>query len=198
MKSRETAVCAVLAVVLLFGVYHEFGEAARGGGKLLPARIAIVSIQRVLIEGEKAKVWDSKMRVEGEKMRSELEKLRDEIVAEEAILKTRNPESGDYDRLSRELMEKAVMLKAKDNFFQQDIMIRQERWTENAFKQVLAAAEKVAKDKGVDSVLAKEDYQWPARSANELAIVMRTSKVLYHAAGLDITDAVLSAWNAAK
>lgn len=198
MRSREKVVCAVLAVVLLFGVYHEFGGAAGGGGKLLPARIAIVSIQRVLTEGEKAKAWDLKMRVEGEKMRSELEKLRDEIVAEEAILKTRKPEGSDYERLSRELMEKAMMLKAKDNFFQQDIMVRQERWTENAFKQVLAAAEKVAKDKGVDIVLAKEDYQWPARSANELAIVMRTSKVLYYAAGLDITDAVLSAWNAAK
>lgn len=198
MKSREAVVCAVLAMVLLFGVYHEFGGAAGDDGKLLPARIAIVSIQRVLIEGEKAKAWDSKMRAEGEKMRSELEKLRDEIVAEEAMLKTRKPESSDYERLSRELMEKAMMLKAKDNFFQQDIMVLQERWTENAFKQVLAAAEKVAKAKGVDIVLAKEDYQWPSRSANELALVMRTSKVLYSAAGLDITDAVLSAWNAAK
>jgi Skp family chaperone for outer membrane proteins len=63
---------------------------------------------------------------------------------------------------------------------------------------VLAVAEKVAKDKGVDIVLAKEDYQWPARSANELAIIMRTSKVLYSAVELDITDAVLSAWNAEK
>lgn len=198
MKSRDTVVCAMLVVVLLFGVYHEFGGAAGDGGKLLPARIAIVSIRKILTEGEKAKAWDSKMKVEGEKMRSELEKLRDEIVAEEAILKTRKPEGSDYERLSRELMEKAMMLKAKDNFFQQDIMIRQERWTENAFKQVLAATEKVAKDKGVDIVLAKEDYQWPSRSANELAIVMRTSKVLYYAAGLDITDAVLSAWNAAK
>jgi Skp family chaperone for outer membrane proteins len=198
MKSREAVICAVLVMVLLFGVYHEFGGAAGGDGKLLPARIAIVSIQKILTEGAKAKAWDSKMQVEGERMRSELEKLRDEIIAEEAILKTRNPESGDYDRLSRELMEKAITLKAKDNFFQQDIMVRQERWTENAFKQVLAVAEKVAKDKGVDIVLAKEDYQWPARSANELAIIMRTSKVLYSAVELDITDAVLSAWNAEK
>ena len=154
--------------------------------------------KKILTEGEKAVAWDLKMKVDSGAMKAELEKLQDAIVAEEAILKTRNPESSDYDRLSRELTEKAIMLKAKDNFFQQDIMIRQERWTENAFKQVLAAAEKVAKDKGVDIVLAKEDYQWPARSANELAIVMRTSKVLYHAAELDITDAVMAAWNAAK
>ena len=198
MKSRETVVCAVLVMVLLFGVYHEFGGAAGDGGKLLPARIAIVSIQKILTEGEKAVAWDLKMKVDGEAMKAELEKLRDAIVAEEAILKTRNPESSDYDRLARELTEKAIMLKAKDKFFQQDIMTRQERWTENAFKQVLAAAEKVAKDKGVDIVLAKEDYQWPTRSANELASVIQTSTVLYGAAGLDITDAVLSAWNAAE
>ena len=198
MKSRETVVCAVLVVVLLFGVYHEFSGAAGDGGKLLPARIATVSIQKILNEGEKGVMWDLKIKIEKEKMRAELKKLDDEIVAERVILKTRKPESSDYDRLSRELMGKIIMLKAKDNFFQQDIMIRQERWTENAFKQVLAAIEKVAKDKGVDIVLAKEGYQWPTRSANELASVIQTSTVLYGAAGLDITDAVLSAWNAAE
>ena len=198
MKSRETVVCAVLVVVLLFGVCHEFGGAAGVGGDILPASIGIVSIQGVLTEGEKSLAWNTKMQAESEKMRAELEKLRDEIIAEEAILKTRKPDSSDYERLSRELMEKAVTLKTKDSFYQQDMMSRQERWTEESFKQVLAAIEKVAKEKGVDIVLAKEDYQWPASSANELAIVIRTSKVLYHASELDITGDVLSAWNAAK
>ncbi|MBW8034793.1 MAG: OmpH family outer membrane protein [Planctomycetes bacterium] len=198
MKSRTSVVFAVLVIVLLFGVYHEFGDAASSKKDFLPARIGVVNVQQVLLAGDKNKSWDTIIRGEGERMRTELVQLRDEIVAGEGKLKTKSPDSSDYTRLERELMEKAANLKAKEEFFQQDMMSRQHRWAEKSFREVLTAAETVAKDKGLDIVLVREDYQWPVNSANELVNIMRTSKVLYNSEELDITDAVLAAWNAAK
>ncbi len=198
MKSRTSVVFVVLAMIVLFGVYHELGGAASNKKGFLPARTGIVSIQRVLQESNKSKSWDIMIQAEVDKMKSELLQLRNEVTAGEEKLKTRSPESGDYIRLSRELMEKAAMYKAKEEFFQQDMMARQQRWTEKSFREVLAAVETVANDKGLDIVLAKEEYHWPVNSANELMLVMRTSKVLYNSDELDITESVLAAWDAAK
>lgn len=198
MKSRETVVCAVLVVVLLFGVYHEFGGAAGGDEKLLPARIGVVSMHKVLTEGEKAKAWKVKIDLEMKQMEDETKKLKNEFDADKAILKTRTPGSEDYDRLLRELMEKDMKLQVKEDFISQYFVARQAKWEEGSFKDVLEVIATVAKEKGIDVVLAKEDHQWPLESAKEYAMVRQTSKVLYHTAELEITDAVLSAWNAAK
>ena len=198
MKSRETVLCAVLVSVLLFGVYHEFGGAAGGEVKLLPARVCVVSVHRVLTEGDKAKVWKMKIDVEVSKAEDDIKKLKDDFVADKAILKTRKPDSEDHDRLLRELMEKDMELQVKENFYSQYFIARQTKWEESSFRDVLEVIEKVAKEKGIDIVLAMEDYRWPLESAKEYAMVRQTSKVLYHATDLDITDAVLSAWNATK
>ena len=197
MKSRTSIVFVIFAMVLLFGVYHEFGNAASKKG-FLPARTGVVNMQKVLIEGDKNKSWDIMIQAEAEGMRSELTQLRNEILAGDEKLKTKSPDSSDYTRLSRELMEKTATLKAKEEFFQQDMMSRQQRWAEKSFKEVLKATEAVAKDKGLDIVLVKEEYQWPLNNANELMLVMRTTKVLYSSEELDVTDAVLATWNAAK
>lgn len=198
MKSRTSIVFVVFAMVLLFGVYHEFGDAASSKGEFLPARIGVVSVQKVLLDGDKNKSWDTVIRAEGARMKAELEQIRSEIIAGDAKLKTKSPDSSDYTRLERELMEKAANLKAKEEFFQQDMMSRQHRWAEKSFRGVLKAVDTVAKDKGLDIVLVKEEYRWPVNSANELVSVMRTSKVLYNSEELDVTDAVLAAWNLAK
>ena len=46
---------------------------------------------------------------------------------------------------------------------------------------------------GLDMVLAKEDYQFPSASSNELLLTIKTSKVLYSSDELNITNEVLVA-----
>jgi len=198
MKSRTSILFVVFAVVLLFVVYHEFGGAAGSKQEFLPARIGVVSVQKVLLEGDKNKSWDTIIQAEGARMKAELEQIRSEIVAGDEKLKTKSPDSSDYALLERKLMEKTATLKAKEEFFQQDMMSRQHRWAEKSFREVLKATETVAKDKGLDIVLVREEYRWPVNNANELVNVMRTSKVVYNSEELDITEAVLAAWNAIK
>ena len=88
MKSRTSIVFVVLAMVLLFGVYHEFGGAASSKKEFLPARIGVVSVQKVLLEGDKNKSWDTIIQAEGARMKAELMQIRSEIVAGEEKLKT--------------------------------------------------------------------------------------------------------------
>lgn len=198
MKSREKVVCAVLVALLLFGVYHEFGGAAGGDGKLLPARVGVVSIQKVFIESKTGKAWKLKYDAEREDTIAELKKLNKEIVEKAEILKVRNRESSDYTDLLRELTEKNITFQAKENFYPKYYRDQQARWEEDSFISVLAVIEKTAKAKGIDIVLAKEEYQWPSVSADEFAMVKQTSKLLYHVPELDITDAVIAAWDATK
>lgn len=198
MKSREKVVCAVLVALLLFGVYHEFGGAAGGDGKLLPARVGVVSIQKVFIESKTGKAWKLKYDAEREDTIAELKKLNKEIIEKAEILKVRNRESSDYTDLLRELTEKNITFQAKENFYPKYYRDQQARWEEDSFISVLAVIEKTAKAKGIDIVLAKEEYQWPSVSADEFAMVKQTSKLLYHVPELDITDAVIAAWDATK
>jgi Skp family chaperone for outer membrane proteins len=85
------------------------------------------------------------------------------------------------------------LLDAKEKFYQQDLTFKEQQWTEQLYMEIVAAIGNVAEQKGLDLVLAKEDNQFPAASPNELLLIIKTSKVLFHADDMDITNEVLAA-----
>ena len=63
-------------------------------------------------------------------------------------------------------------------------------WTEKMYLEVLNAVGKIAKQKGYDLVLEKDEIELPAASATELMLIIRTHKVLYNNDDMDITSEV--------
>ena len=66
------------------------------------------------------------------------------------------------------------------------------------YQDIIRSVEKVAQARGLDLALAKEDLTVPTVNVRELMTLIRTSKVLYNADKLDITDEVLAAVDSMK
>jgi len=149
-------------------------------------------VRRILENTKKNAQWEAKVRAEGEKIRMELEKLSKELGAIEADMATRKVGSSDYLKLMREGTEKQAILEAKDKFYQQEFSLKQQQRIERLYQDIIAAVASVAKDKGADLVIVKEEFQFPSASLRELTLVIQTSKVLYNAEHMDITNNVLA------
>ena len=194
MKSKNVIPGILLCLILSAGFWYERGL-AEGKKEIAPARIGVVSIREVLETNNKNQEWEAKMTTEAEKIGGALQKLAKEIEAMKADINTRLPGSSDYLDLMRQALEKQALLEAKEKFYQQEFSLKQQQRTEDMYKQVLDAISRVAIDKGLDMVLAKEDYQFPSSSMEDLIRTLRTSKVLYHAKEMDITNEVLAIIN---
>ena len=194
MKIKNFIFVMILSAIMSLCVMH--GRlTARSSEKVVPARTAIVSIRKVLAESEKNVAFEKNITEEARKVKEQLREIESEIAQDREVLSRFKPTSRDYRKRSQAIMEKELKLEAQKKSFQQQFEARQQTWAEESFKAVLKQTEKVAESKGYDLVLAKEDYQWPSVNANELMMVIKTSKVLYHSEHLDITDEVLEAWN---
>lgn len=195
MKSMKTVACMMLIASILLIIGYQSGS-VNADEAIKPARIGVVSIRTVLESSQKNAKWEEKMTAEGEKISAELKSIQDELMAIDSASKAFKPGSSEYASKMLEFMEKKASFEAKEKFFQQDFAMKQQGWAEELFQKTIAVVEKVAKDKGLDVVLAKEDYEFPSSSANELMLTIKTSKVLYSGNNLDITGDVLAVLDA--
>ena len=111
-------------------------------------------------------------------------------------MKTRTVGSADFLKLNREYAEKKAMLEAKDGYYQQEMEQRVKEWTEKLYQDIQKKTEDMAKKNGLDIVLTREDTEYPSVSMRDMLLTIRTNKVMYYAASLDITDEVLAVLDA--
>jgi len=187
----------LLGAVLLASVGYERGV-AEGKSQIQPAKIAVIAMSTLLEKNKKNTEWQEKASAEAKQINDTLEALSNEIKAIEAAMKTRKPGSSDHTKQKFEFMQKRAEIEAKDRFYQEDFQQKQKDWAEAMFQEVVSVIAKVAKEKGLDMVVAKEEYMFPSASANELILTIKTSKILYHAEHMDITADVLAALDGSK
>ena len=160
MKVRNIIIGILVAAAISLSVGYEQGW-AKSKDEIAPARIAVVSVRRILENSKTNAQWEAKARAESEKIRAELEKLSKELQAIEADMATRKVGSSDYLKLMGEGTEKQAILEAKDKFYQQKLTLKQQQQIEQLYQEIIAAVASVAKGKGVDLVIAKEEFQFP-------------------------------------
>jgi len=191
MKVRNIVIVTLAVAAISLGLGYEQGW-AKAKEEIKPARIAVVSVRRILENSKTNARWETEARAESGEIRAELDKLSKELQAIEADMATRKVGSSDYLKLMREGTEKQAILEAKEKFYQQKLTLNQQQQIEQLYQDIIAAVASVAKDKGADLVIAKEEFQFPSTSLRELTLVIQTSKVLYNAEELDITNDVLA------
>lgn len=197
MKSRNFIIAVLMSVLVCVCILQSNGV-AKSGKDIEAVKVAVVNVERLLIDGEKNKKFEESFSADLEKTRAELNVLEEEIADAKELMAKLKPTSDDFAKRGRALMEKEISLEIKKKYVQQELLMRRQRWLEFSFRSIIKEAEKVAKAEGYDMVLAKDGYHWPAASLNDLMSVIQTSKVLYNSEEMDITDKVLAAWNAVK
>ena len=179
--------CLMVAAVLSMGA-----ELRSAGSKAdIPgSRIGVVSIRKIFQDCKRNAKYRQEATAEQDKVIAELKKLSKEIEAERAGLQTLKAGSDDHLALMKEILAKQANLQALQEFHKQQIALKDQKWTEELYKDILREVREVAEQKSLDLVFEKDEVELPALSANELMLTIRTHKLLYSGGCLDVTDEV--------
>ena len=191
MKHSKTTILVVsVALLVLLGAYQQGKLDAESAVK--PAKIGVVNVTKVLESSARNKQWQEKMQQDQTDTKNQFNQMRTELEAIQANLKLRTPGSEDFFKLRQEMVEKGAMLEAKNKFYQDKVTYEMQRWTEELYQQLLKVISDVAKDKGLDMVIADESLMLPSPSLQDFMLTVKTRKLLYHNKQYDLTDEVLT------
>ncbi|RKY05389.1 MAG: hypothetical protein DRP66_10605 [Planctomycetota bacterium] len=178
---------ALIAVCIGYG--RGWAQASR---QILPAKVGVVNVDLVLKNSRKHGKWQERMNAEETDIRAKLQKLRAEADAVKADMQTREAGSDDYMKLMSDWMSKTADVDSKSKFYDRQMMLKVQRWTESLYNEIRSIAAKTAKARGLDIVLSADEIEFPAADVRDLLTIIKTNKVLYHSDGIDITEEVLA------
>lgn len=189
MRVKAIFLSSLIGVVFLFmGYQHSRAGPASDGTQ---PKIGVVGIRQIFQDCKRNARYRQEATAEQGKLITELDRLKKDIEFEEAGLKALKAGSSDYMDLMKSVLEKQASLQARQEYHKQQMALKDQRWTEQLYTAILRETAAVAKQKGLDIVLEKDEPELPALSAQELMMTIRTHNVLYSGGCLDITDEVM-------
>ena len=195
MKHKGYLIAALVCVIVISVVYENSQAGFSASGK---SDTGIVNIRKVFKNCQRNEQYRQRVQTEQDKVRAELEKLRAEVEAAKAGLNTLKQGSIEYMERARDVLTKEANLQAQQEFYKRHLEAKDQRWTEDLYKDLLASVKNVASARGLNIVLADEDVEFPMETPNDLMMSIRTNKVLYSEGCVDISDEVLEQLDSMK
>jgi Skp family chaperone for outer membrane proteins len=192
MKTKSTMIVCLVVAIMVGVIGYESLFAETKAPATGTTKIGLVSVRSIFQNCKKNTDYKAKMMAEQDKIIAELEKLNKEVDALQADLKTRKAGSEDALKLMKDITEKKASLEGQKQYYQEQFKVKDQMWTEKMYVEILDTVGKIAKQKGYDLILEKDDIELPAASATELMLMIRTHKVLYYSEDMDITSDVLA------
>jgi Skp family chaperone for outer membrane proteins len=205
MKKINLITAAILAGAGLFVLGNEYSSAK--DRSLAPAKIGIASVKEVFDNCIMKTEVEKALAAEGDKRFAEIKKLEESIESDKTALTKFKEGTQDYMDMLKGMMMKQAQLEAQKEFYQQDLSMKEMRNKEAMYRKIIEVVAQVAKEKGLDIVLSRDDNYLnqpesasnpPAQNPTELILTTRTHKLLYFSKDLDITTEVLNAMNVSK
>jgi len=197
-RMRLSRILFIGIAIAVLGISLGYRQGIAAGEKqIAPAKVAIVDVTKVLQNSQKHKQWQDKMTQDETQMKAEFQKAQKDLEALQANLNLLKVGSKDYVDTMKKFLDDKSLLDAKDKFYQAKVDMEMQQWTESLYTKMLDITAKIAQKKGVDIVLAQEN-DLPSSSLRDFMLNIRTKKVLYNNAQLDITNEVLAALDEAQ
>ena len=190
MKIKTMALSCMIGLGVLFAGY-EFSRADAGADGP-PIKIGVVNVRRVFRQCKRNITYRAEAVAEQSKVREELRKLAKEIEAAEVGLKALKEGSDDHLAQLKAASDKRHNLNALQDYNKQQRMLKDKRWTEGLYEEILQVTGELAAERGLDLVFDKDEPEFPASSSDELMLTLSTNKVLYSGGCLDISDEVIA------
>lgn len=190
MKTRHGLL--VVGLLLGTGMFLGYQKGLAESQSIAPAKIGIIDVTKVLEECQKNKDWDEKMRKEESTIRAEFDKHRAELEVLQAQIKALTPGSTDYLASMKEYVEKKASYEAKNQFYEDKFTLEMQNWMESLYQKFLKATEKVANERGLDVVLAKDQIEFPVQQGQNIKLAINMKKTLFVQPKLDISSQVLA------
>ena len=190
MKIKTTFLSCLAGMIILAMVY-EYCQAQQKTNTQ-SAKIGIVSIAEIFNNSKRSIAHKREISAEQNKKSEELGKLSKELKAAEAMLSALKQDSTDYLSQREKCINLRVSLEAKQAINKEQTILKQYRWRKSFYQDILQITSELARQKGLDVVLEKDEIDVPVLSVNELNQTMLTHKVLYSGGCTDITDEVIT------
>lgn len=184
--------CLIGVIILSVGYQSGVAKSNKDQGENADLKIGIVSVRKIFQDCKRNEKYRKQAEDEQEKIIKELQQLRAEIRAAEAGLEAITRGTTDYIELAQELAQKKAALPLKQEYYERQLSIKDQQWTEKLYKDVLEQTAQVAKAKALEMVFEKDTPEFPVNSINELMLTIRTNKLLYADGCVDITEEVMS------
>src|SRR5215212_10637420 len=166
------------------------------------AKIATVNAARVFNEIQEKKDLTAKMENDQKSLQAadvdKKTKLKDLQSAREAL----KPDAPQYEQANKDLMQAAVDYEVWQRIQGANIQRMQKQQMLNIFNKITTAVGEVAKQKGLDLVIAEQrpevqDAQLEQMTVDQLRIVINQRNVLFSNPTVDISNDVIAAMDAA-
>jgi len=155
-------------------------------------KIGVVSIRKIFRGCKKSAKYRQEATAERQRVEAELVKLDNEIKAQKAGLRTLKVGSENYMAQVKEILEKQARLQAQQEFNKQQMVLTEQRITEDIYGDILRITGEIAKEKGLAFVFERSEPELPALSPTELELSMGLHKLLYSNGCIDISDEVMT------
>jgi Skp family chaperone for outer membrane proteins len=128
--------------------------------------------------------------------------VQEELDARDATLDTKareleafHPDSADYNQRRRELQRLRIDRENYMRFAEMEVRDLFRDWTRRTYDEICQTAADVARERGFEMVLAREELEQDLPDATALKQQIRSRKVIYFDPASDITDQVLDRLN---
>ncbi len=187
----KTMFLSCLAGMIILAMGYEYSQAQQKADTPSP-KIGIVSIAKIFRNCKRSAAHRTEIIAEQNKIRAELEKLSKQLKAQENMLTALKQDSSDYLAQRGEFINKRAGLEAQQTINKEQTILKEYRWSKKLYQDILRITCELAKQKGLDVVLEKDEIDIPALSINKFNQTISTHKVLYSGGCIDITDEVMT------
>lgn len=166
-------------------------------------RIAVVNPAKVFNEMQETKDLKQAMESNGQAIKAEGQKRQQEV--EEAKKKRQlfNEGTEDFNKASKDLIEKAIALQTWQELIKQDLARQQKSQMSSLFRKIEDATKEVAAAKKLDLVIVEQKIDLPSDpntmdqiNVDQLRALINQRTVMFNNGKYDITNDVLAAVDA--
>jgi Skp family chaperone for outer membrane proteins len=194
MNGKATTLIVALAIIVAGWFTLASGQAQTPApAGILP--IGVVDLVKIFNDFELTKALNATLEREKRRLTEEQQKREEKLTVERDTLQGFAPDSAEYRKRSGELKTLVINYQAWLTGERESLKDAHRRWIERTYADITKAVEQVAKSKGLQLVLTREELETNVDDVTVLQKQILNRKVLYYEASMDISDSVLAAAN---
>ncbi|UCG33448.1 MAG: OmpH family outer membrane protein [Phycisphaerales bacterium] len=194
MRTRKQIVvlaglATALAAVLFIDELWAQGSTSAGGP------IAVIDVVKVFNEFRQTQDLNEEFDKRRRQVQEELDARDVTLETKAGELEAFHPDSADYNKRRRELLRLRIDRENYMRFAEIEVRELFRDWTKRTYEQICQTAAEVARERGFEVVLAREELEEGLPDAAALKQQIRSRKVIFFNQESDITDQVLDRLN---
>jgi Skp family chaperone for outer membrane proteins len=189
---KKMTVIMILVLLVCVGLWGYRVTQAQDTATPAALKVGVVDVAKIMSECQECLDRDKMIQEKKQKVRAELTKMSGEADAmRQELENTLKPGSSEYLSQMQKWFDKMALREAYEKGQTQAFAADSQAWNEVFYKKMEAEIGKIARQDGFTLILDKDEVPLQARSASELSALIRTRKVLFSSASLDLTGKVL-------